>query len=94
MPPWSLLSSIDRLSILFAARLDERHKGGNHLCLVESLGLTCAAIALLLVANSPKIWLQCLRGHSRRPSVASRNYSLPALTSGTKEAIGTAWVGL
>ena len=52
--PWSFLSSIDRLSILFPVRLEEGHREGNCLCLIESLGLTCASIAVPLVADSPE----------------------------------------
>ena len=55
--PWSLLSSIGRLSILFPACLGEGHRGGNRLCLAESLGLACASGLPLSVVDSPKIWL-------------------------------------
>ena len=78
MPPWSLLSSIDRLSISFFVCLKEGHRGGNRLCLVGLLGLTCALVILLSVADSPKMWLQCLLGYSCRPLIASRYYSLSA----------------
>ena len=78
VPPWSLLLSIDRLSILFPVRLDEEHRGDNNLCLVEPLGVTCASRTLLLVVDSPKMWLQYLLGHSCRPSIASQYYSLSA----------------
>jgi hypothetical protein len=37
--------------------LGEGHREGNCLCLVESLDLTCASIALLSVVDSPKMWL-------------------------------------
>ena len=57
VPPWSLLLSIDRLSILFPARLEEVQRVGNLLCLVEFLGLACDRITLLLVVDSPKMWL-------------------------------------
>ena len=58
MPPLSLMSSISRLSTLsFAARLEEEHRGGNCLCLVDSLDLVCASITLLSVADSHGIWL-------------------------------------
>ena len=46
VPLQSLLSSINRLSILIPACLREGHRGGNRLCLVESLDLTCVSIAL------------------------------------------------
>ena len=57
MPLWSLLSSIDRLSMSFPACLEEGHRRGNSLYLVESLGLAYASIALLSVVDSPKMWL-------------------------------------
>ena len=52
-----VLVPIDRLSTLFPARLEEGHRGGNRLCLVESLGVACVSITLLSVADSPKMWL-------------------------------------
>ena len=72
---WSLLSSIDCLSILFLACLKEEHRGGNNLCLVESLGLRCVSITFLSVADSRKMWLQFLPDRSCRPSTASQYYS-------------------
>ena len=57
------------------------------ICLLESLVLTCASIAFLSVADSRKMWLQCLPGHSCRPSIASQYYSLPAWKRITEEVI-------
>ena len=47
--------SIDRLSISFLVCLEEGHKGGNRLCLVESLDLACVSNTLLSVPGSPKM---------------------------------------
>ena len=75
------------ISILFSACLEKEHGGGNRVCLVESLGLTCTSITLLLAADSPKMWLQCHPGHSYRPSAASQYDSQPAWQRSIKGVI-------
>ena len=62
----SLVMSIGRLSILFLVCLEGSNRGGNPLCLAESLGLACAWITLLPVKGIPKMWLWSLPGHVHR----------------------------
>ena len=67
--------------ISFHVRLEKRHRavrGGRPFCLVESLGLVGVSVTLLVVVDSPKVWMYCLLDHSCCPLVVSLYYSLSA----------------
>ena len=93
VPPWPPLLFIDRLSILFPIRMEEGHRGGNRLYLVESLGFACVSITLMAVADSPKNDVDVVPPWSC-PSIDSQYRSLFAGKRDTEEVIVSAWSSL
>jgi hypothetical protein len=51
------------------ACMGEGYRGVHLLCMVVSLGFGCASSTLPSVVDSPKMWRQCLPGHSCSPAV-------------------------